>query len=147
MVFVLIGLNFCIVGFTVYASSRRASSHAVEPDYDRKALNWNQSAQQTAHNKELGWSCQLVDIGRASIAASLTDQTGQAISGVQVSLEAFHHAHAGNRIQADLREVDGLYRAPIVIDKPGLWDFRFTARKGHETFTASTTRMVMEGGS
>jgi nitrogen fixation protein FixH len=147
MIFALIGLNFCVVGLTVHLSSRRASSHAVEPDYDRTALNWNQSARQMAHNRELGWSLLITEITRNSIAVSLTGRDGQAIKDAKVSLQAFHHAHARNRLHADLAEIDNLYRGSVVIDTPGLWEFRFTVKSGPEKFTTTLTRIVTEQGS
>jgi len=147
MIFALIGLNFCVVGLTIYASGRRASSHAVEPDYDRKALNWNQAARQIAHNKDLGWSLELTEVGRDSLSVSLMDRDGRPIRKAQVSLEAFHHAHAGNRIYADLRDLDGRYSASLAVNRPGLWEFQFTVKHQGQTFTSSATRILTEAGS
>lgn len=47
MIFALLGLNACVVGVTLYlAHSDR--SFAVEPEYDRKALAWQETAEQQA---------------------------------------------------------------------------------------------------
>lgn len=148
MIFALIGLNFCIVGVTIYAAGRRGSSHAIEPDYDRKALNWNQAARQVAHNTELGWTLRLDSIEAGIISATLLDRQGQPITGANIAVEAFHHAHAGDKLHATLTSASANnYRAGLAVNQAGLWEFRFTVRHQGEVFTSTLTRIITEGQS
>lgn len=144
MIFALIGLNFCVVALTVYASTRNANAHSVVPDYDRRALNWNQAVQELARNKELSWSIRIEEMGGEEIAVSLEDKESRAIEGADISVEAFHHAHAGNRLRSRLRESKGLYRGSLPIGEAGLWDLSFTVRHRNESFTVTQTRIVTE---
>jgi len=148
MVFVLIGLNFCIVGFTVYAAGRHRSSHAIEPDYDRKALNWNETARQIAHNAELGWTIRVDSVDAGIITATLLDRRGEAIHGADIAVEGFHHARRGDVLHSTLAASSaGGYRAELAVHAAGLWEFRFTVRHGGEVFTSAITRIITERGS
>jgi nitrogen fixation protein FixH len=148
MIFGLIGLNFFVVGVTVYAASARRASFAVEPDYDRKALHWEESTRQAARNAELGWNISVERIGDGKLAVGLLDKAGKVIKGAGIEVEAFHHARAGKRLSVSLSQAaDGNYEGDLAVDIPGLWDFRFTVRHEKETFTATLTRAIMGAGS
>jgi len=148
MIFGLLGLNICIVGLTVFAANANRTSFAVVPDYDRKALNWDQTARQAARNKELGWELRLSRVEPGSVAATLLDKQGLPLAGADVSLEAFHHAHARTKVEVKFAAAaDGTYFGAASFGTPGLWEFRFTVRRGADTFTSTTTRLVGGGGS
>lgn len=143
MVFALIGINFCIVGVTVYAANFRHSSFVVETDYDRKALHWEDTARQLRHNSELGWRLQIDSTNKGQLRVSLSDTQGHPLEGATVSVEAFHHAHARSKIVATLSAAGpGQYLTPTSIDTSGLWEFRFTVNRSPDTFTQSLTRLV-----
>ncbi len=146
MIFALIGLNFCVVGLTVVAARARHSSFAVEADYDRKALHWEDTARQRTHNAELGWTVRVDRVEGGRLAVAILDKSGAAISGASVNVEAFHHARAGTRIETLLGETPNGYEGAVAIDLPGLWELRFTVRHGTDTFTAALTR-AMTGGA
>lgn len=143
MVFLLIGINFCVVGVTVYAANFRHASFSVEPDYDRRALHWDETARQVRHNATLGWVVRVDSIDHGKLAVSLVDSGGQALDAATIHVEAFHHAHARNKTVVTLEPLDaGRYSGPAAIDIPGLWEFRFTVVRGPETFTQSLTRLI-----
>jgi nitrogen fixation protein FixH len=146
MVFVLLAGNMAIVSTMIYAATSD-KSFSVEPDYYRKAVEWDRSATQRAHNAALGCNVSVAPapVG-APIAARLVDDQGQAIRGADVEVVAFHNARASNRLETTLEEIEpGLYRSTEVLMRPGLWELRFTIKIGGEAFTQSVTHVVQEG--
>jgi nitrogen fixation protein FixH len=148
MVFGLIGLNFCVVAATVYAAHARRSAFAIETDYDRKALRWDDAARQLRTNAQLGWSVRVDSVEGGRLRISLLDRDGHGLDGADVRAEVFHHARAGDRVVAALaHEAGGRYAAGVRIATPGLWELRFEVRRGADVFTATVTRAVMGGGA
>ncbi|MBX3378300.1 MAG: FixH family protein [Phycisphaeraceae bacterium] len=148
MIFALLGLNVCVVAFTVVASRAHSSSFSVERDYDRKALHWEETARQRERNSELGWVLELERAGGGAMAVRLRDRDGRAVEGARVEFEAFHHARARERIAGELRgSPEGVYIGEARIDRAGLWEFRFIVRRGDQVFTQDMTRAMVEGVS
>ena len=145
MIFGLIGLNFCVVGLTVYAAHARSRSFSVEPEFDRKALHWEETARQAVRNQELGWAIRLEGAGHGRLSVALVDRQGVVIDGADIEAEVFHHARAARRSKVRFAPSSGgMYEAPFRMDAPGLWELRFTARHGSDLFTTQQTRMIME---
>ena len=139
----LIGTNVLIVGVTVFAATARSGSFAVESDYDRKALHWDDTAKQIENNLRLGWTVKVDSASEGKLQVSLTDRQRRALEAATVSVEAFHHAHARDKFIATLTAVaPGEYAATLPIENPGLWEFRFVVTRGPETFTQSVTHLV-----
>ncbi len=143
MIFGMIGLNFCIVGITVYAARFHSSSFAIESDYDTKALHWDNTARQVRKNVELGWKVEITEAQGNRLVVSLRDREGKAIEDAAVNVESFHHAHAKSKAVAILTAGEaGQYTTVANLATPGLWEFRFTVLRGPTLFTQSMTRMV-----
>jgi len=143
--FLLVALLASGVGANLYLLARAVGdpSFAVEPDYYAKAVAWDDHQAQARENVELGWSVQIevapaaLATGRARVVAKLTDRDGRPIGGATVALEAFHNARAADRLEATLSEsAVHDYVAEVAIVRPGLWEFRVTARRGGDTYTA-----------
>lgn len=151
IVFVLLGLNACVVAATVYlAKSDR--SFAVEPDYYRKGLAWNQTAAQMARNRALGWTTQ-VQVGAVGalgrhVTVFLRDRDGQPLDGASISVVAFHDARAGQPVDGTCQADDrGGYATSLPIDRAGWWEFRFHVSRASETFTCNTRVLVPASGA
>ena len=143
MIFGMIGLNFCIVGITVYAARFHGSSHAIEPDYDTKALHWDDTARQIRENVQLGWRIEIAEARGNRLTVTLRDRDGKAIEGAAVNVESFHHAHAKSKVVSTMLAGDaGQYTTSANLSTPGLWEFRFTVLRGPTLFTQSMTRTV-----
>jgi len=143
MVFALIGLNFCVVGVTVYVAHFRHSSFAVESDYDRRALSWDEAARQLRRNTELGWTIGIESTDAGTLSVTFNDANGRPLEGATIGVEAFHHARAGTKITTKLVAIaPGRYSGKLGVDSPGLWEFRFEASRGPEVFTQALTRNV-----
>ena len=59
-----------------------------------------------------------------------------------MSLVTFFNARADERLNTDLMDVDDHYETTLPMRRDGLWEFRFTVRRGDELFTHTDTRHV-----
>lgn len=126
------------VAFMVVAT--RDPSFAVEPDYYRKAVEWDRTMAQEATNAELGWRVAarlepgVGDTPR--ILATVRDRDGRPVRGARVSVEAFASVRAGEHTNIGLApEGDGVYGAALPGARPGLWELRVRVTRGAQVFT------------
>jgi nitrogen fixation protein FixH len=117
-------------------------SFAVEPDYYRRSLAWDEVMAQERLNARLGWQIALTTPlvsrpGPSSLSVSLLDRAGKPLSGATIRVEAFAVARAGQVLRAVLTPVavPGQYQALLVLERPGRWELRFTAELGGVTYT------------
>lgn len=113
---------------------------AVEPDYYKKAVNWDRTMAQQARNASLGWTVSArVERGDGRVArlvTRVTDAAGVPISGAEVSADAFPSARAGHVVPLALAPVGlGEYAAPLPIERPGLWEIRLRVVRAGDAFT------------
>jgi len=135
-----VGINLAMV-----AVATHDPSFAVEPDYYRKALAWDGAMAQESANQALGWQ---LDAGCGSgpgdswVVAALRDRDGAFVPGATLAVEAFQGAHADRRVSAALlARDDQRYEGHLARLEPGMWELRFTATRGADTFTR-TLRQV-----
>ncbi|TNE46737.1 MAG: hypothetical protein EP343_22440, partial [Deltaproteobacteria bacterium] len=84
-------------------------SFAIEKNYYKKALNWDQTMAQRSMNAKLKWRIELktepllVDKkARLRLHAKVLDRSGKLIPGAHVSAEVFHNARSNQRARLDL---------------------------------------------
>jgi nitrogen fixation protein FixH len=136
-----VGVN---VGFLIVATGD--PSFAVEEDYYGRALRWDDTTREAARNAELGWSVSVEPIpspkgpGWTDLALSVVDREGTPVTGALVSLEAFHHARAADRLRVDLAPSGERYAATLPMRRAGLWELRVRVEKGGTTFTTVLDR-------
>jgi nitrogen fixation protein FixH len=138
------GANIALVLIT-----SRDASFAVEPDYYAKALAWDETMVQQAHNEALGWSLGLRfeptgERGRMTVTARLTDRAGTPLPGAHVAIEARHNARASRVFTAVLEPRTIGYAAAMPLARAGLWEFRVRVTRGPDVFTATLMRDVPE---
>lgn len=127
---------------TAFVLSITDPSFAVEPDYERKALHWDDHMRQVERNRRLGWRAEVETAGArrwgdAPLTVDLVDADGLPVEGAEVRVEAFHNARAGRRYTAEARPVGpGRYRALLPLRRPGIWEVRIAARRDQDLFTA-----------
>jgi nitrogen fixation protein FixH len=136
------------VGLLVIAS--RDASFAVEPDYYRKAVNWDQTMAQEARNAELGWrvaaAIEPAGRGQARLRARVADRAGAPVTGARVTVEAFASARAAQIVNVALvPEGAGVYAAALPVGRPGLWELRVTVARGAQVFTRTLSQDVAAG--
>lgn len=145
IIFALIGAHMCVVAVTAFlAGSDR--SFAVESDYYQKALNWDSTQRQNTHSRALGWTVQVATDGGQGgrgVTVRLADRDGTPVQAASVRVGAFHNARAGDRLDTVMQETaPGTYGARMDLDRPGRWQFRVTAVRGGDTFTAALEQSV-----
>lgn len=128
---------------------------AVEKNYYKKALHWDEHEAQIAENQRLGWQIALdaepvagAD-HRMHLVVRLSDRRGKPLYRARVKVETFFNARAGHLLNATLTEAaDGSYHASLPMQYAGLWEFRFTATHGGERFTDVIRRDIgVRGGA
>jgi nitrogen fixation protein FixH len=149
MIFALIGMNVAVVVVTIIAS-RRDSSYALVPAYDRKAMRFQEELDRRAASAQLGWTATpLITQGAdrsARIAFTIHDASGAPVADATLSVALFHHAYAAERI--DLRAVEsapGFYTVDAKLVRRGLWRFELAAQRGGDHFETTVDATV--GGS
>ncbi|MDX2192472.1 MAG: FixH family protein [Gemmatimonadales bacterium] len=117
---------------------------AIEPDYYRKAVRWDDTQAQRARNARLGWSLEPVlhaatAGGPAELVVRLADPAGQPVRGAALRVTARHNAHRDAGVAATLAEQpDGSYRGALPLRFGGEWHLQFEARRAHDAFTAES---------
>ena len=116
-------------------------SFAIEPDYYRKAIEWDSTLAQARQDSILGWrltpNLQVVDAtGKTRLSATLTDSTGAPISGAVVKVAALPVARANEVHEVTLAAAGaGEYAAQLDSRREGRWELRFDVRAGSIRFT------------
>ena len=115
---------------------------AVEPDFYRRAVEWDATQAQARANVALGWRIEpilgpLAATGPTPLAVAVHDAAGAPVAGATVTLEALQVAHASERITAALQPdtAAGRYVAPVELPREGLWELRVAVSRGSERFT------------
>jgi nitrogen fixation protein FixH len=140
----LVGGAGANIGFMIVAN--RDATFAVEPDYYRKAVEWDRTMAQEARNAELGWqvSARLepIDGGRARLVARVAARDGRPVTGAAVVVEAFPSARARDIASFTLTPAgpDGVYAVTLVRARPGLWELRLRVTRGAEVFTRTLSQ-------
>jgi nitrogen fixation protein FixH len=132
------------LGFVLIRVARGDEHFAVEPNYYRKAVEWDSTAAQAERNRALGWQI-TAQLGAVTPGTEPTMQlavrtgTGESISGAVVTLEAMPVAYAGEMVTAQLPATDSLGQtaAAVALHRTGLWELRVSALRGADRFTAN----------
>ncbi|MEL7370336.1 MAG: FixH family protein [Myxococcota bacterium] len=111
---------------------------AVEPDYYRKAVEWDRLQAERAQSNELGWNV-VVDARKDELRIRMTDRLGRPIEGASVVVEAFFNARANDRVTAQMEPKGlGVYTWAHTFPQPGLWEYRLAAFRDADRFTYVT---------
>lgn len=121
------------------------ASFAVEPDYYRKAVDWDHTMAQQAANEALGWHVTMrlepSAAGRARITVDVRDAAGMPVDGATVDVEAFPSVRAREVSALALKPSgDGLYAGELPRDRAGLWEVRIAVARGRDRFTQTLTQ-------
>jgi nitrogen fixation protein FixH len=122
--------------------ARGDPSFAVEPDYYRKAVQWDDAMAQERANAALGWrlvpSLTLAAGAPARLVVQLADAAGAPLAGATLTVQAMHNARAAEVFEATLAAsgAAGTYEAALPLRRAGQWELRFDVRRGAERFTA-----------
>jgi nitrogen fixation protein FixH len=127
---------------------------ALEPNYYDKAVHWDRAQAQARASQALGYRLELTQPlrvaadGRIELTLSLIDRQGRAVTGAEVSAEAFANASASRTQLVVLREISpGTYRAELRQGSTGLWELRCAVTRGVERYQQILRRDVAKGPS
>jgi nitrogen fixation protein FixH len=139
------------VWLAIVASSDEA--FAVEPDYYRKAVHFDDEMALRAESARLGWRVEPeLHLGTSGTPGSLSvvvrDAAGGPVNGATVELVAMHNARASHVLRATLAASgNGRYQAPLDAQRAGEWELRLGITRGADRFAtrlrvdaAATTR-------
>ncbi|MBY0396941.1 MAG: FixH family protein [Thermoleophilia bacterium] len=154
MVVGLIGLNASIVITTVVLATSD-KSFAIEPDYYKKAVEWDRTARERGHAAELGWDINVsLNPAKARAAgptlrvtlarpAQTTGQAATPLDGAQVRIEAFPQARSGWRISGAAAGIGkGVYDLDAPVNRPGVWEVRIHIQRGPDAAAVTRTLIV-----
>jgi nitrogen fixation protein FixH len=140
----VLGITVAANAVLLYEAGGRHEA-AIEPDYYHKAITWDSTLAQRAHDAALGWRL-TADLGPRDprgtpLAVRLTDARGGPLAGARIAVEAVPNAEGAHRLRATLAESPaGGYLALLPLDHRGLWELRFDVARGRERFTATLQR-------
>jgi nitrogen fixation protein FixH len=125
---------------------------ALEPNYYDKAVHWDRAQAEARASQALGYRLELTEPlsvaadGRIELRLSLIDRQGQAVTGAEVTTEAFANASASRTQRVVLREISpGTYRAELRQGIAGLWELRCAVTRGAEHYQQILRRDVAKG--
>lgn len=139
----LIVMQAALAG-TLLVCATNDPSFAVEPNYYRRALNWDAEAAQRRASDALGWTLSLEVaptanvVGEREVRFRLHDRAGAPVNDAHLDVVAFHHARGSERIGLMPTEKGaGEYACAAPLRKAGAWEFRVRALRGVDQFIAT----------
>jgi nitrogen fixation protein FixH len=132
----------CILGATIVGNlmvmriAGNDPAFAVEPDYYRKAVQYDSTMAQERRNLALGWQVRstlspISATDSAELQVVLTNANAEPLRGAQVQIMARFNARANDTLTATLQETrPGRYRTLLPVQHAGEWEVRVDARLG-----------------
>lgn len=132
-----VGVNVVML----FAAGGDPNGTVVEPDYYRKAVDWDRTMARRAASDRLGWTSAvslgaLID-GRRDLRLTLRDSAGAAVRDADVTVTLIHNLEASTPLQGALSARDDVYAGALGASRSGQWEVRVEARRGTERYTAT----------
>lgn len=137
----VLGLTVIANGLLLWTASGEQSL-AYEPDFYRKALDWDSTMAQGVRNTDLGWrvggTIELSGTHDGRIVLQLSDREGRPVDGARLTVDAIPIAHAELDRQVSLEPAaPGSYAGRLPLAYLGLYELRLTALRDSARFTAT----------
>lgn len=111
---------------------------AFEPDYYRKAVNWDSTMAQAERSRSLGWDATVTLGADGHLAVRLADAAGQPVDGATIAVEVIPVAHADRARTVLLDPAPaGAAGADIPLVYSGLHELRVTATRGTDRYVTT----------
>jgi len=136
--FFTVGVNVVML----FAAKGDPNGTVVEPDYYRKAVEWDRAMARQSASDALRWTV-TAEIGASSDASRevrvvLRDSAGVAVPAADVRVTLIHNAEAAKLTEGALTaQPNGDYVGRLLAPHAGRWEVRVTARRGEERFLAT----------
>jgi nitrogen fixation protein FixH len=130
----------------VYWAANDGNAAAVEPDYYRKAVEWDSTLAQERRNQALGWSVDArlgprASDGERAVSLRMRDADGRPLAAARIELTAIHNAHATHPIQVETTtDAAGESRLAAPLGPAGVWELRLVVTRGADRYTADLRR-------
>jgi nitrogen fixation protein FixH len=138
-----------LANLAVYWTANHDPSFAVEPDYYRRAVEWDSSVARGRRSAALGWTVDArlapPEAGHATLRVRLRGHDGAALDSADVRADASHNARGAEVFAVRLVPVGGgEYDGTIPSERQGLWRIDLSAVRGSEVFVE---RVTLDNGS
>lgn len=133
-----VGVNVVML----FAAGGDPNGTVTEPDYYRKAVEWDRAMARQAASAKLGWRA-VAALGDADpagreVRVTLTDSLGAPVTGADLRVTLIHNAEAAKFIGGALTEsAAGAYAAALPAAHRGRWEVRVEARRGEERYSTT----------
>jgi nitrogen fixation protein FixH len=132
-----VGVNVVML----FAAGGDPNGTVVEPDYYRKAVEWDRTMARRAASDRLAWTSAVslgaaVD-GRRELLLTLRDSAGVAVRDADVTVTLIHNLEASTPLQGALSARGEVYAGALGAARSGQWEVRVEARRGAERYTAT----------
>lgn len=132
-----VGVNVVML----FAAGGDPNGTVVEPDYYRKAVEWDRTMARRAASDALGWTA-AVTLGPSGsdgrdVRVTIVDRAGVAITGADVRVTMIHNLEASTPIEGAVSARDAAYVGRLPAQRGGRWEVRVAARRGEERFGAT----------
>lgn len=142
---VVAALSFTVGANVVmlFAASGDRNGSVVEPDYYRKAVDWDRTMERQAASDRLGWTAsaafERAPVGGErdlnALVVNATDRTGEPVRGARFVAVLIHNLDAAHPRRASLAETSpGRYEAQVPLSHVGMWEVRLEGRREAERF-------------
>jgi nitrogen fixation protein FixH len=133
-----------LANVAVYWTANHDPSFAAEPDYYRRAIEWDSTMARERQSAALGWRVDArlspPEGGQASLHVQLHTRDGAPLDSADVRAEASHNARGAELFEVRLvRDGAGEYSGAIPSNRQGLWRVDLSAARGASTFTERVT--------
>lgn len=132
-----VGVNVVML----FAAGADPNGTAVEPDYYRKAVEWDRTMARQAASEALGWQATatfaLPSAAGRDLEVALRDRDGQPIRDADLHVTLIHNLEASHPLEVGLAARDGRYAATLRAIRSGRWEVRVEARRGTERFSST----------
>jgi nitrogen fixation protein FixH len=138
-----------LANVAVYWTANHDPSFAVEPDYYRRAVEWDSTVAHERRSAALGWRVDArlspPEGGQATLHVQLRSRDGAPLDSADVRAEASHNARGAELFEVRLVEDGaGEYAGSIPSTRQGLWRVELSAVHGTDDFTE---RVTLDNGS
>lgn len=129
-----VGINVVML----FAAGGDPNGTVVEPDYYRKAVEWDRTMARRAASDALGWTA-AVTVGPAGrdgreVHVTIVERGGRAIADADVRVTMIHNLEASTPVEGAVAARDGAYAGTLPARRSGRWEVRVAARRGAERF-------------
>ena len=126
---------------------------STEPDYYRKAVDWDAHMARSRESQALGWSARArVDPSppgartAPALVLAVSDRQGQPVVGARLQAVAFFNARAGRPLTLTPTEAaPGEYRADFAAYHAGVWELRLVAERSSDRYETSLRLELARG--